>query len=617
MVAPGGTAWHMAAMTPPTLGPGDDRPGLLTRVWHAVSGTRAAADQAAPPLFRLRPLPPPEPRGPGLPPDDQILLEAPPPPDPAIMLRSDLIDMLLLRGPAWETPEPQAEDATGEISPPPALPEPQPEPPGAPAPLPLVLRPMHGAERRIALQVEALIESLRGQDARALLESTFADAPDAADASGLPAYLALAFRCAVAMNDLPAAADLAGQIRPLLQPGNPFLEVVIARNAVRNANNEVARSAWHAALQRAPGLPEALAWLALHPHAPDGGVPVETLVPGAAEAGPPARVPSDLLPVAAPQGAPGRWLRDVAIQMADASPVTNAGWDSARTLPESQPGGFAAVLRDPDDLGRATQFGETALALYALSRATGLPLQPARLYAGRSAWAVRPNSGPQVSLLAVMFPGLRVVADFAGAVRETAVLELNGAARDPATMTLLGCILPLAQQHAPALRARVHAACGVVTSPRAEGAPRRALYLPPNPASAVAPGVLARLGEMLQRHGFTVETASLSGLSWADQVRVAGQADLLFGPHTRALSAVLWAHPHARLLELFPPGVGRYENQICAEAAGIGYLGVEALEIGGRVTRGGERFGRPTQFAGGIITELPWALLDQALAPPP
>ena len=605
------------------LGTGMPGIGLLARLWRSLSGT-PPAEAAPPPLFRGRPVPPPEPRGPGLPPLDDILTAAPPVPDPVRAPRL----VLLPGGPLGE---PLAPVASAPVASAPIVSAPIASPPAVPAamvPAPVVpARPARGLtpiERQAAERIRALIGAGLIGEATALLEAHFRDQPDLRDRAGLPIYLVDSFRCAAMQDRREDMRRWADAVRPLLAENDPLLEAIAARAAVRRREPAAARAAWHAALARAPDLAEARDWLARNPVAPDGGVAAAELIsgprpllqPAPPRPHPAAPLPDAPLPYALPSGAPGQWLRHVAIRVAETAATADAGWDTARDIPGAAEDDVAALLLAPDDIARPHMFGETALALFALTRASDPPLRLARLYAGRQPWATRPSQAPQAEMLAVLFPGLRVVAAFDGAVRETAVLALDGAARDQATGTLIGGMMPLLPRAAAEARARVFAAYGLPGSERplrVQGRKPQALYLQATPARALADTARDRLLPLLERGGFEVTTVDMASLPFREQVRLAAGADLLFGVHGPWMASALWAHPQARLLELFPPGVRRYDTQVLAEAAGIAYLGLEGLAADGFVTQGGHRIGPPAGNPGGIVSDLPWPLLQRAL----
>ncbi len=596
--------------------PGSGRPGLLSRLWQAIAGAPVEDIPPAPPLFRSRPVPPPAPRGPGLPPDDEILLVAPPVPDPARQPRLTLIhDAEHPDASPYEAgvrPLPAGQPATADAA---APPEPA---ASVPPPSRQNLTPV---ELQVLGRIRVLLASRMAAQAKELLESHFKHRPGATGHAGLPVYLVESYRCAVLLDDLTSATEHAAALRPLIGEASPLLEVLVARAAMASGNRAVARTAWLTALSRAPGLPDAIDWLTRHPLTPDGGTPAPDLIlgppPELAAAPPPLAL--SVLPQGLPPTAPGQWLRDVAIRVTDGASSPDAAWETARALPAAIEGDVAVLLRDPDDIARPAQFTETVLALYALARTGPAPLRLARLYAGVQPWAARATFAPQAEMLAVLFPGLRVTAGFDGAVRERAVIVLDGGARDAATGTMTGGILPLLQRHTPEARARVFAAFGIPGNEfpqRTPGRQLQALYLPANPAAAFAAPARDRLIGLLQAAGFEVNAVDMALTSWRDQVRLAAGADLLFGVHGPALAAAVWAHPQARVLELFPPGVRRYENQLLAEAAGLGYLGLEGVEDGGYISRNGERGGPASEQAGGIVSTLPWHVLNIALAPP-
>lgn len=559
------------------------RPGLLGRLFRSFGG--APTDEPAPPpLFKRRPLPPPEPRGPGLPELDDIPREAPPPPDPARLPQLAVV--------AAEPPE----------SPPP------------PAPLP-------PAQLQALARLRAMVSAGMLAEARALLAEQFAAREELRDATGAPVHLLEAYRLA-AFEGAPAELQrLEPRLRPFLGAGDPVLEAIQARAALRRRDPAAARAAYRAAVLRAPDCAEALDWLRRNPVSPDGGTPAADLIAGTPPLLPPPPLPPDpavlsMLPGGLPPGAPAHWRKDVAVRVGPSGPATDGEREAARDIPGATADEAALLLTDPADFARAQVLPEALLSFFALARASNPPLRLARLYAGREPWATTAMDSPHAAMLAVLFPGLRVVGAFDGAVRERTVVALDRALSDPDTGTLLGRLLPLLVQVMPEARARVFRAFGLPgseTPPRVAGRRPRALHLAPTPAAAFAATAREPLFRLLEQGGFEVASLDVATTGWGEQVRAVFGADLLFGVHGPWMTPVLWAHPAARILELFPPGVHRYETHVLAQACGLAYLGMEGRAAGGFVTQAGHRPGPPTPQAGGIVTDLPWELLNRAL----
>jgi hypothetical protein len=99
-------------------------------------------------------------------------------------------------------------------------------------------------------------------------------------------------------------------------------------------------------------------------------------------------------------------------------------------------------------------------------------------------------------------------------------------------------------------------------------------------------------------------------------VQLAYGADVIAGVHGPALGLALWAHARTHVLEFFPEGTCRYDGQLIAEAAGLGYLGLEGVAEHGFVIRARQRWGPPVGHGAGPVMALPWKLLEQALAVP-
>jgi hypothetical protein len=504
--------------------------------------------------------------------------------------------------------------------------------PGAPA-----RRPLTEAEAGLLAQIGALLAAGKPAEAADFVEAQFRGRPEAADRNGRPVYLLESLRCALLLGRTEAAQDFATRLRAQLAPADPIIETLCARVALLNRNHAGARAAWRAALARAPGLPEAVDWLTRHPLSPDGGVPALDLVaPGPDGARPLIAAPLPLaLPpqqaAAVPDWSPGR-LHSMAILSVDADGNVAVGDDraDARSVPGASSEDLALVLRHPHGIGQSHAFTEVLLATLVLQRTFLGHLRPARVYAGRQPWAMPPQAMPatvvaaqqvwvQPEMLAVLFPGLRVVGDFEGAVREANVLVVDGALRNPATGTLIGSMMPHVTQWVGEARGRALAAFGLPQTaepPRVEGRKPRAVYLHAPPPRTLADPVRERLLALLQKLGFEVAIADTSAMPWRRQVRIAHGADLIAGVHGPALDLLLWAHPQTKALEFFPEGMRRYDGQLLAEAVGLAYLGLEGVAERGFVSRVRDRWGPPVGAADQLVWALPWTLLEQALAAP-
>jgi hypothetical protein len=350
--------------------------------------------------------------------------------------------------------------------------------------------------------------------------------------------------------------------------------------------------------------------------APPRGVPAIDLVAGErplvlAEpvyAAPPAVV------VAPPAGAPGRLLEHVALTLDEAGAVCA---DSAPVQPPTQGDAttLALALRLPGGPPPTPVFIEAVLALFALHRAFLPHLRPTHIYVGRQPWAAAASGALEPQLLAVLFPGIRVVADLAGSVPEARVLLADAGLRNAATDTLIGGMMPHVVRHTVEARQRAFAAFGLPATaepPLAPGRRPQALFLHSAPPRALADPVRERLVAMLRR-SYDVRYVDVARLEWRRQVRLGCGADLIVGAHSPAMAAVLWGHPQARVLEFFPEGTRRYDGQLLAEAAALAYLGLEGVTERGFVIRARERWGPPAGDANRLVWALPWAMLEQAL----
>jgi hypothetical protein len=575
----------------------DRRPGLLGRLFGASPPPPASP----PPLFQPRPVPKLPPKGPGLPDWGDILSAAPavlePPPG----------EMPGMAPPAHLTPLAASPAADGTV-------------PGWPA-----KRPPTEAETHILAEVAALLAAGRIAQAAAALDAGLADRPEVADTLGRPVWLLESLHLALLLNAADAAEDHARRLRPHLQPDDPVIEVLYARAAAAAGNRAAARSNWAAALARRPDLAEALAWLAAHPASPEGGVLARDLLGATAFAGkilqPPMPNHAPAEPVTLADWLPARLLTGAVLSVGeDGSPAATPDGPAAGTAADAASADLALLFRHPDGLEQPRAFAEVLLAAFVLQRQFLGHLRPVRLYVGRQPWARAPAAVTvHAAMLAALFPGLRVIGEHDGAIREAHVLVVDGGARNAATGTLIGGMMPWVLQWTQDARARAHAACGLPDSaepPRVPGRRPRVLYLHAAPPCALADPVRDRLFALFAAAGYEVALADISAMPWQRQVQLAYGADIVAGAHGPALDLVLWAHPTTRVLEFFPEGTRRYDGQLLAEAAGLAYLGLEGVAERGFIIQARQRWGPPVGHADRLVWALPWTMLEQALAVP-
>lgn len=582
-----------------------------SRLWRRLFGRTVPADlpQQAPPLFRLRPVAPPAPRGPGLPDWNEILSAPPPPPDP--------------RSPQPETRSAKLTLVAEDMRPRTAATKPH-QPPASPTVVDAAAkRPPTEDEQRLLAEVAALLAAGQISQAAVQLETAFGARPEICDPRGRPIYLLESLNCMLRIGDAAAAADRARRLRPHLAPDDPVIELLFARTAIAANDRAAARASWHAVLARAPDFAEAKAWLATHPASPEGGVEaLELLGPLAQELGPRIQPAPSLSERPAqgetvPDWSAGRLLSNVALSIGEdgqvryeRAPHADAGSVPGRDL--------ALVFRHPEGIGRQHEFFEVVLAAFVLQRQFLPHLRPDRLYVGRQPWAFPGASGsPQAAMLSTLFPGLRLIADHDGALHESSVLVVDGALRNAATGTMIGSMMPQVRQWAAEARARVHAACGLpgtAEPPRVAGRRPRVLYLHSAPPRTLAAPVREKLFGLLTTAGYDVAAIEVANLPWHRQICLAYGADMIAGAHGPAMDIAMWAHPQTRVLEFFPEGVRRYDGQLLAEAAGLTYLGLEGVAERGFMTQAGERWGPPVGRANRLIWALPWTMLEQALA---
>ena len=577
----------MATSSPST------RPGFWQRLFRAAPSPDPV--DAAPPLVPPRPVPPPLPKGPGLPAWDEILSAAPPIAEPA--------------------------DAAAAMPTSPAAVAPAHQP---------VKRPPSEAERQVLAQVAALLGQGEIAQAAAALDAGLRDRPEVCDALGRPVYLLESLQLALLLGADAAASDRVERLRPHLAPDDPVIEVLQARAALAAGDRLAARTHWRAALARQPGLGEARAWLAANPVSPRGGHRALELLgrhaplPGQPlPSPPPVQNLAPTGPVALPDWLPARLLSGAVLSVDSAG---NAHATAAAVASGAASAELALLFRHPDGLGPPHAFAELVLAAFVIHRQFLGHLRLARIYVGRQPWVVPPETAeggamppPQAELLAALFADVRVIGDHDGELREAHLLVVDGAARNAATDTLIGGMMPWVVQWAQDARARAHAACGLPDAaepPRQPGRRPRVLYLQSAPPRALADPVRERLLGLFSTAGYAVAQADIAVMPWRRQVQLAYGADVITGVHGPAMDIALWAHPQTRVLEFFPEGTCRYDGQLIAEAAGLAYLGLEGMAERGFIIQARQRWGRPVGRGNRLVWALPWKMLEQALAVP-
>jgi hypothetical protein len=105
-----------------------------------------------------------------------------------------------------------------------------------------------------------------GQYARAaeICEHHFRDHVELRDGSNHPIYYTVMLRVCLARGQYGSAMVLADLLQPLLDPGDPIIQIFYARQHVAVRDLGSARRSYGEALAREPGNKEALDWLAQH-----------------------------------------------------------------------------------------------------------------------------------------------------------------------------------------------------------------------------------------------------------------------------------------------------------------------------------------------------------------
>lgn len=282
---------------------------------------------------------------------------------------------------------------------------------------------------------------------------------------------------------------------------------------------------------------------------------------------------------------------------------------------DGPPGEISYVIRDPW-IGHYFHFVEILLALLALHLAHFARSRIAAIYVRSDTLNNPAQNHAQRHLFDVVCRDTAIIDSLDGQTRHVGCAAvLDRFVPNLEFNKYLEPFLPFAAAPAGLLRQRVRqavaAARGTLMRP---GTRPLALYVHRDPPRTLIHPVRARLFQSLAAHGFDVATVDFARLSWADQVRATGGADLLVGVHGNGLTNLLWLPDNASVLEVFPAGMHHYDYQFLAELAGLEYCGVEGVAHGGFVAREFSRFGPARQGEHLPVAALPWGTIARWLA---
>lgn len=232
-----------------------------------------------------------------------------------------------------------------------------------------------------------------------------------------------------------------------------------------------------------------------------------------------------------------------------------------------------------------------------------------RIYVGRQHWNNMRQHGLQLELLRILYSGAFVVENFEGSLNDRNVLVIDPEYVITDINKFLQWVAPLAIEPMQDMRRRVFAFCNVVPAAPRVGPGFRVLYVHRNHARSVDPEVRDALLALIAELGGETKVIDYADVPWSVQVRETASVDLIIGAHGNGLTNILWAAPHAALVELFPDKFHDYAYQMLCEIAHLSYCGIQGVATSGYVTREFSRRGPPFGRAVGNINAIPWTEL--------
>jgi Glycosyltransferase 61 len=237
-------------------------------------------------------------------------------------------------------------------------------------------------------------------------------------------------------------------------------------------------------------------------------------------------------------------------------------------------------------------FMETLLILFATQQEYFPNAQIDRIFFGAFDWNNPSHADVQRHLLAILYPEAQIITSLAPEpITVENLIYVNRRLLRTRINKMIDPLLFLVAKWGPALRAKVYAALGIeLRDAPSIGLARRSLYVSRKPPRTLAPDVEATVMNLLSANT-DVSSVDFSGMSWADQVRVSAQSDLMLGVHGNGLTNLLWLSPHAMVIEIFPEGVHHYDYQILSEIMQLNYFGLEGDRVFRPFTRCGAPYG--------------------------
>lgn len=304
---------------------------------------------------------------------------------------------------------------------------------------------------------------------------------------------------------------------------------------------------------------------------------------------------------------PVRWFDQAQISIApDGAPVAQAGWSDQSALPPVDPGEFSVVLRHVHGIGHYFHFMELLIILHTVACNYVPELRLARIYVGRQHWNNMRQHGLQLELLRILYAGGVVIENFADSLNDRNVLVIDPEYTVTTINKFLQWVAPFATAPMQDMRRKVFRALEVLPATPARAGPLRVLYVHRNHARSVEPGLKDDLLTFLAGLGCSVRVLDYADISWSEQVRATAAVDLVIGAHGNGLTNILWAAPHAALIELFPDGFHDYAYQMLCEVAHLAYCGLQGVANDAYVTREFCRRGPSYGRAAGNIKAIPW-----------
>jgi hypothetical protein len=243
-------------------------------------------------------------------------------------------------------------------------------------------------------------------------------------------------------------------------------------------------------------------------------------------------------------------------------------------------------------------FIETLLTLYAVQHEFFPEATLQRLYIRLKDWNNPRQADVQQHLLGHLYPDLEIITDPGPTpVFEEHLIQIDRMRAHTPLNKMIEPILFLVAKWSPALRSDIYRALDIVPRPnRLDRNRPKLLYVRRDPPRRLTPEAeTAMLGFLAGRA--EIVTVDFTGMSWADQVRVSADADIMVGVHGNGLTNAMWLPPQGTVIEIFPDRAHHYDYQMLSEAMGLDYFGFERDTIFRPFSRHGPSYGHDDHVA--------------------